>query len=419
MPFPAGFSAQLNPRPIAAPGFYDLNGSPVPSASTIVSATQGFATSNVGYAADGSLRKIGVNPLNFMNYRKARANKTQRVKVAWIGDSTFAGVTGPTQTNLGAVQSVPYQVSEILNARGIASGAENRFGVASGSYAALVGATGIDGIRVSGTGWTQSGLLTAGGNGFQSTTVNNTLVFTPRKAVSKYTIYWVNNTAGRTATASAGTSGAIAMATSGVYGLNTTTIDCGSSGLHVLTITHTVGASFQIVGIDGFDDTAGRREITMYNFGISGATATQLSSDDGTPVGRLAMYRAIGPHLTVIEAGVINSWRQSLGVASAKAGVSTIIDNARAANSDVLLYTPRFDGATTADSPIQDLYVQAAFYDLAAEKGVDVWDARGRSGSYAIATAAGFNGDTVHGDIAGLGYGDEALGFVDNVLMRL
>jgi hypothetical protein len=73
------------------------------------------------------------NPLTLMKYRAARNLKTRNAKVAFIGDSTFAGIeTGGTTAQV--LHSIPMQLAAKLQARGINAGANNRFGAGSASF---------------------------------------------------------------------------------------------------------------------------------------------------------------------------------------------------------------------------------------------------------------------------------------------
>lgn len=344
-----------------------------------------------------------IAPQSYLKYRSARTNKTRNTRVAFVGDSTFAGITGaPATTDVG--NSIPMQLAKALNRMGIPAGANNRFGVASGSWATL---TGMDG-RVSGTGaWSQTGSTVAGGNGFGvNTAAAGSMSFTPQDAVTKFDIYWQNSgTVGKTLTYQVDGGSTSNIVTTGSSVIMKTTVSAGASGSHTLTLAQSVN-NFALLAIDAYDDTSSRREISFWNWGISGATSAQLISNAGTPFGRLDSYAYFAPDLSIVEGGIINDWRQSVPVATSKANLTTLVQ-ALKATGDVILYTPRYDGGTTGATSSQNAYVQA-MREVGVEQGVDVWDARAAFGSYALGNAAGFYGDTVHGDSGGIGYGDEA-----------
>lgn len=342
-------------------------------------------------------------PQSYLKYRSARADKTRNTRAAFVGDSTFAGVTAaPATTDVG--NSVPMQLAKMLNKLGIPAGANNRFGVASSLWTALVA---MDG-RVSGTGaWSQTGSTVAGGNGFGVNTASaGSMSFTPQDPVTKFDIYWQDSgTVGKTLTYQVDGGSTSNIVTTGSSVIRKTTVNAGTLGSHTLTLAQSVN-NFALLAIDAYDDTGGRREISFWNWGISGATSSQLISNAGTPFGRLDSYAYFAPDLSIVEGGIINDWRQSVPVATSKANLSILVQ-ALKATGDVILYTPRYDGGTTGATSSQDAYVQA-MREVGVEQGVDVWDARAAFGSYALGNGAGFYGDTVHGDSGGIGYGDEA-----------
>lgn len=369
---------------------------------------QGFTVGQIGIDANGRPRHSGFNSLRFMRFRKSKAALSGRTKVAFIGDSTFFGYVTPAQTTAVA-RSIPSQCAAKLQARGINASAHNRFG-AQGAWSSLLT---FDG-RVTSTGaWSQTGTLVVGGNAFGASATGS-MTFAPTGNVDTFDIYWINNAIGRTFTYAVDGGSTTDVSTTGVYAIAKTTVSAGSLGTHTLTLAQKT-LSCNIIGIDAYDST--RKEIAFYNWGLSGARSDQLIDNTDTVVGRLAGYSYFAPSLAIVEGGVINSWRQSRSLVNTKADLTTLVSTLKT-NSDVLLYTPRFDNGTAGASASQEDYVNL-MYEVADEQDVDIFDARSSFGSWAIGNAAGFYSDDVHGDVNGIGYGDEAEALVNKFLLSV
>jgi hypothetical protein len=347
------------------------------------------------------------NPLTLMKYRAARNLKTRNAKVAFIGDSTFAGIeTGGTTAQV--LHSIPMQLAAKLQARGINAGANNRFGAGSALFSTLLT---ID-SRVTGTGaWSNTATLAVGGNATGCASAGS-MTFTPQANVTKFDIWWRDGAAGRNFSWAVDAGGATTINSSGTTQIVKTTVSAGAAGIHALTLAWVAG-SITILGIDAYDDTSSRRELSIWNWGISGATSANLIDNTDSVAGRLAEITAMAPDLSIVEGGIINDWRNSLGTAATVTNLTTLFTTCQAVG-DVIYYTPRFDNAGTGDAANQNAYVAAATA-LAVSMNIPVLDARSLFGSFAIGNAAGFYSDTVHGDTGGSGYGDEA----DHVLRAL
>jgi hypothetical protein len=333
-----------------------------------------------------------------MKYRAARSLKTRNTKVMFIGDSTFAGVeTGGTTAQV--LHSVPMQVAAKLQARGINAGANNRFASGSGTFSTLLT---MD-SRVTSTGaWTQGATLALGGNAFACAAAGS-MTFTPQANVTKFDIYWRDGAVGRNFSWAVDGGAATTISSSGTTQVVKTTVSAGTAGIHALTLAWVAG-SITILGIDAYDDTGSRREISCWNMGISGATSAQLIDNTDTVTGRLAEIPIYAPDLSIIKP-MVNDWRNSVSVASSIASIQTLITTCQT-TGDVILCTPRFDNGSTGLTAQQENYV-AALKGLAGSN-VQVLDSRSYFGSYAIGNAAGWYSDTVHGDTGGAGYGEEA-----------
>jgi len=362
-----------------------------------------------------SLSPVAFNPsksMKYLKYRSARARTDRNCRVAFVGDSTYAGTAVPA-TNNQVIRSLPMQVARLLRQMGIPAGANNRFGCASNLWTSLLA---MDG-RCSSTGaWSQTGSTIAGGNGFGcNTAAAGSATFTFPDAVSKYAIYWQNSgTVGKIMTYQVDAGATTNLTTTGSSNIMQTIVDAGSVAAHTLTLAQATN-NFALLAVDAWDGS--RPEISCWNWGIAGATSTALTSNAGSPFGRMDSYAYFAPDLSIVEGGIINDWRQSIPVATTKANLTALVGVLKA-SGDVLLYTPRFDNGTSGASPSQEAYV-AAMYEVGAEQGIDVWDNRTGLGSYALANAAGMYGDEVHGDGAGIGYADEAARLVRGFFLTI
>jgi hypothetical protein len=349
-----------------------------------------------------------LNSALLMNYRAARSLKTRNARIAFISDSTGAGTeTGGTTAQV--LHSIPMQMAAKLKARGINAGANNRFASASGTFSTLLT---MD-SRVTSTGaWTQGATLAQGGNAFACAAAGS-MTFTPQDNVTKFDIYWRDGAAGRSFTWAVDGGATTQIDSSGTTQIRKTTVSAGAAGIHALALAWVAG-SITILGVDAYDDTGSRRELSILNWSIAGATSAQMIDNSDTVTGRLAEISSgkslMTPDLAIIRMG-INDWRNSVSVASMVASQTTLVNAFLANACDVILATPRFDGGATGFTAQQEDYA-TAIRALGPTLNVPVLDPRAYFGSYAIGNAAGWYSDTVHGDTGGAGYGEEAEFFV-------
>jgi hypothetical protein len=337
-------------------------------------------------------------PANTQRIRSAMARTDRNAIVACIGPSTTAGQS----TGQGAAQGVSgwvYQLAAKLQAQGIQAGAENFFG----DHACFGLAQNITNLKAGDARITStataavSGIKTVGGNALQLTAIGDTLTFTPATPIRKWRIWSYNDRVGRNFTASSGTSGAVAINSAATAGPLSTIIDSGSSGLNALTLTQATGATSGSLplGVDGYDDTNNRRQITFLNLGISGAQSPRFVDNTDLIGGNNVMLAALAPDLVVIDDMCINDWRQGTGIAGYQASLQTLITNSRANGADVVMTTPLWDSTTTGDTAIQDQYVAAGVV-VAQAAGVPIIDVRAAWVSFAAANGLGWVSDTVH-----------------------
>lgn len=366
-------------------------------AGEAVNFQRGFSVHRLGLSASGVAVLAGLDPMKLISWRAARANPDADTPVAFVGDSTFAGFI----TGAGTAQfpnSLPQQFAKKLNARGINAGSDIRFGCGSSDFASLVASD----YRISSTGGvTQGGLLTAGGNAI-NVPLSATLTFTPEQSVNTYDVWTYAGATGRSFRLTAGSGVPITVSQTVAGVLTKTTVTADALGIKPLLLDNVVGGTIVVVGIRGYNSA--RKEISVYNWGISGARSDQLLDNTDTVGGRRAVYAAIAPKLVIIEGGVINDWRQSIAVATTKANLTTLVGLFKASSS-VILTTPNFDNGTAGATASQESYVTAV-REVAAEQSVNIIDLRASHGSFALGNAAGFYSDTVHG--SKIGYGDQA-----------
>lgn len=352
-----------------------------------------------GYS--GAPYTYNINSTNTAAFRAVVAANTRNTLIAAVGDSTTAGFsTGFTTTQ--ALTSWPVQLSNLFNTQGTTSGANNRYGAASSTWTFLLT---FDG-RVTGTGaWTQGATLAVGGNAFAATSAGS-MTFTPQANVSKFDIYWRDGASGRNFDISIDGGAATHVLSSGTTQIAKTSVTAGGVGAHSVTLTWVLGA-VTVLGINSYDAT--RNELSSLNWGINGATSTNLIDNTDTIAGRFAEMAnsLMKPDLAIVEAGIVNDWRNSISVAQSKANVTSLVRQLLAGGSNVILLTPPFDNGSAGFTANQNAYVNE-LYQVAAEQGVGLIDIRLRWSSYANAVANGWqtNADTVHPTPAG--YADEA-----------
>jgi lysophospholipase L1-like esterase len=342
----------------------------------------------------GALRKYApsafynLKPSNTLKLRAAMASASANCNVLCIGPSTTAGEsTGQGTTQ--AVNSWVAQLADRLSARGIPAGANNRFGCMSSLWSYLIAADG----RVSATGGvSQGGTVTAGGNSI-NIPVGGTFSFTPQKPVDTFIVTTYATAASRSfrLTAGTGTPVAVSQAVAGV--ITNTTVTADALGTKTLLLDNVVGGTVVIVGVRAFDNS--RREISLLNWGVSGARADQLIENTDTIAGRLAMITAFAAPGAILDDLAINDWRQGIAVATTQASITTLANRVISAGGNPILTTPLFDGGTAGTTAQQDLYAAMTF-DVADTLDLPVIDVRSSWVSYAAANGLSLYSDTVH-----------------------
>ncbi|WP_199091541.1 GDSL-type esterase/lipase family protein [Bosea sp. ASV33] len=330
-----------------------------------------------------------------IKWRLVRKLTTRNAILGIDGDSTIRGQSTGGGASQG-VNSFPMKLARYFQSRGINAGANNVFGVGGfyGAAATMANLVAADG-RLAFTGATAQGAdEVLGGNNFNFPSAASSLSFTPQDQVTKFVIRWRDGAAGRNFNWLVDGGATTAINSSGTTQYVATTVSAGAKGAHTLTLNWVAG-NVTILGIDAYDDTSSRREISVHNYGISGATSAQLASVSATPVGRLNQPSFFGCDLLIMECGIINDWRQSVAVATSKANMTTLVSTRKAAGVPIVLMTPVFDSSATGATASQEDYV-TAMYQVAAEQDVPIIDIRPALGSFALTNAAGGYSDTVH-----------------------
>jgi lysophospholipase L1-like esterase len=346
---------------------------------------------------------VNLKPSNTLRIRAAMANPSRNAIVACIGPST----TGGQSTGAGTSQannSWPMQLARMLQAQGIPSGANNFFGDKACWGQALTAANFMSGdSRVVLTGSAApTSFATAGGAGF-GMAATGTIAFTPPANVTKFDIYY-RDAVGQNWTWAI--DGGAATTVNGAANAGTPTkitVSAGASGIHALTLAWVAGNA-RFIGVVGYDDTSGRREISFLNWGVSGATSGQLIEDVDSVASRKKTWTFVAPDLCILDDLVINDWRQNVSIDTAQANLNAHIAQAKA-SGDVIVTMPLWDGGNAGNTAQQDAYAAMVLATgLAAD--VPVLDTRSAWVSYAAANGAGFYSDTVHP--ASVGYGVKA-----------
>lgn len=336
-------------------------------------------------------------------FRVATRRLDRNAVVVVVGDDTVAGQS----TGGGTAQALnawPAQLAKHLRARGVNAGANSFMGAAGcWSLAQSIAnyKTGDNRITAETGATAFTAALAPAGNaiGFSAAGSFN---FTPADQVTKFDIFTRDEAAGRNWSWSID-GGAATTITGGTTGVRKTTVSAGTLGSHTLTLAWVAG-SVEILGIVGYDDTSARREITILNAGVSGASSAHFNLA-GSPYNRNQLPQYFGADLVLFEGGVINDWRNSVPVATTKANLTTYVQAQKAAGIDIALVLPVFDSSTGGLAPQQQDYI-TAMYEVAAEQDIPFIDTRSPWNSFTIGNGLGLYSDNVHPST--LGYADIA-----------
>lgn len=338
----------------------------------------------------------GATSANTARLRAAVAavrSRTRHAAIACVGPSTVAGQS----TGAGGQQapySWPAQLARLLSVSGTPASEANLFCDHGSWGSAQTIANFLAGdMRVAATGSFALGPIQSLGGNLFSATAAGTLSFRPLRGVTRFDIWWRDSSTGNSFSASIDGAAPVTVASTGAFRLARTSVTTASSGAHTLTIGWIAGNA-RIVGVSAVDESGGRCELSVLNWGISGATSAAFVDNGDSAAGRLNAMAAVSPDAVLLADLPINDWRQGLDAAAAKENARTLVRAVRA-YADPVLATPLWDSGTGGTSATQDAYA-AGIADLAREEGVPLIDLRAALKSWSAMNTAGWASDSVH-----------------------
>ncbi|MCU4181858.1 SGNH/GDSL hydrolase family protein [Bosea sp. BH3] len=191
-----------------------------------------------------------------------------------------------------------------------------------------------------------------------------------------------------------------------------TVVPVGTTGFHRLTLRGLTPAlhAFRFTGVAGATrllaqrgHSPERREVTVFNHGIGGATAA-MAIDRGSPYSTANTIGQIRPHLTVINFG-LNDWQKNVAPEQFKANLRALIDLCTP-TGDVILETCNPSGPRGPYAYPLGAYWQAT-RELSDEIACPLIDTAAIWSDYQTVFARKWMADTLHPNAAG--YDDKAL----------
>lgn len=364
----------------------------------------GIASSNSGPAFTFNVTKA-----NTAKFRAAvaamNAGSRNAMLVTW-GDSIVRGQS----TGAGTAQWAngwPSQLVSRIRALGYNSANNNLFG-SGGQWGLAANMANVEtgDVRVTHTGaWAVGANITGGGLNYQSTAAGG-MTFTPPENVTKFNVWFRDNTAGRSFTWRVDAGATTQVDSLPIDQVRRIDIDAGALGAHSVTLDWVLGTPVPLA-INAYSDNASRKEISVYNWGHSGASSTVLASTTFTAASGMNFLPLLLPDLTIIEGGIGNSWRTSISIAQTKSDVTAMVIKAKSTGGDVLLIVTPWDSSGSGNAAQQSDY-NGMLYQVAVEQNVGLIDFRTKRcwTSTADEVSCGFVSDTVHP--TSLGYADIA-----------
>lgn len=310
--------------------------------------------------------------------------------IAAQGDSTTMGtgsVGGGGTTNCVAL-SYPSILATGLTSLGIPAYQNSKYG--------LSGVTDAD-ARFTFDGAWGGGSASLGGADYRNTTTTSTLAFLPTVNVDTFNIRYVQ--ASGYATFTINYNGGATLATVNANGASTFKVQAvsdtlGSNSVHIQRTG--TGTNAEIAGIEGYNSaTSG---FSVLQMGWSGSTAAQ-NADVTNPWSPGRALATIAPALLLLNLA-INDEVAGTSIVAYSASLQTIITNAKAVGTDVILIVPNAINPTSATLAVQDTFT-AAIYALGLTNSVPVLDLRYTLGLFAGANAHGLMFDSKHPTAAG------------------
>lgn len=338
--------------------------------------------------------------LNLEKFKQGTLGRNFRLMLLF--DSTSREDSTASPLNSQGVNGLDRQIAAMLVRRGYTAGANNNWGTQGTSSAANF-KTKESRFDYTGAPAFSSDAV-QGGQGITLVTTGDSISWIVADNVTNFDVRWRDSTnLGRTFSWQIDGGAATNVTTSGANGFAKTSITGLSQAAHTIKLTQVLGSP-TIYGVDAWDATGGRTEITVHNWGSRGATtAAMLTNTGGVNSGRIAQATVEAPDLILAEAGIINDWNTSVALATSLANLQTIYDS-YSAIAPILFVTPSFSDPTgPANAAIQDQYVQQML-DVADAKGTAVLDYRKILNSWAEANASGLYPADVHGTRYAYGY---------------
>lgn len=349
----------------------------------------------------GNPSRYNVKSSNTIKLRNAMKRTDRNARIAFLGPSTTRGQITGGGTGQGP-NSWLYKLAAELNAIGINAGADNLFadGGSWGTSNTVANvAAGDSRITFSGGATLSGAVSTLGGLTFVFPTAVAGLAFTPVGQVTKFDIYSRDAGAGRNFTWAIDAGGTTQINGAATNTLRKDTVSAGALGAHTLNLAWVAG-QVALVGFEGYNDTAGRTQLSLMNFGISGAQSSAFINNTDAAVSPFRVLEQLLPDVVFIDDIFINDWRNSINLQVAIANVNTLVDKCIAVGAEPYLITPLFDNIGTGLTANQQAYSDA-LYDIADSKDIALWDYRSSVVSFAAANALGHYSDTVHRSILG------------------
>jgi lysophospholipase L1-like esterase len=315
------------------------------------------------------------------------------------GDSTVRG-TGSTGDATQHANGWPEKLKALL--ADFTPDGENFFGTGGGFHLSSMISTYDNRVASSG-GFSSRTTLNSMGGYLPQCEATGTLSFTPRSAFDTIEVYY----------AQAGSLGQFSVDVDGGSALQTVNAGANPGQVMKATIscdldTHTVNLNWvsgtvYIFGVNCFDSSTSKK-LLIYNQGRHGSSTVDWVSGSTSTWGPLDSFPRYGIDLSIICLG-INDWRTSVGAATFKTRMQTLITTQVNAGCKPMLMTPVFDNGSAGETAQQEDYV-TALRELAVSNDLALIDIRAKWGSYAAADAAGLYEDDVHP--SGTGYQDIA-----------
>lgn len=295
----------------------------------------------------------------------AVAANTSDMKVAFIGDSTTAGVHALSASDAGTgcrAVCVPTVLSTLINKIGQPCNSDSFFGDQNFQPSGIT-PNAYDPRITLGTGWavyTGTTVFSLGARAITTSTATGALSFLPYGQCDTFDVYYFTGpTLGTFNISRTGdtTSGNIATV-SGTTGYGMTTFTGAMGNVNSININYVGSGSVYIAGIVGRSSTV--KAIQIHNMGWGSATAANWvdNSNGWSPLPALKVF---APDLTIIGPG-INEWFTGTTPATFVSNMMTLI-NAALISGDVYISTAFPSPNNTTATPPYGYATQRTYID--------------------------------------------------------